>query len=572
MTMRSSLGLGILVLTWSSAIAAEGPIAATKYRGGQPVAPAPDGTIFCEAEEFAVEKPGWQARPWGENYFSGTFANTFLSRKGFLGAAEECDETTATIGINVANAGRYLVLARYEAAYRFETQFRVKVEQAGRVRMDRLYGARNNVKIWPFGEHLQKEVAWSWGGAENMVWEGHDAYADLDRGPAKITLLAGRQPAPQARRNVDLVMLTRDEAQIRERIEKEGYLPLDGMLTQAGDVWARLLNQSDGSITLLTLPNGIEHSPYWVHQRKWKPVVVKAAAGKTTDWTEVGSLLDTLNDGQWNLQAAPAEKDRPLHYKLELGVRTAAGAIEKIAEFESREPALHLTYQADTRYSRRFGTQEQVLHDLLAYLKTIPMRGRTPTQTLIYGYTFDPGLSPRYDAALREFRAMFGLRLTAPSRSRAPTSIGAARVRSNSEQTCKKLNESERRNIAVVSLGDEIGLEAPDAKAATEGFTAFLRSEGSAPVTWMRARAAIGPGLFSRPIPSSSSPSPGSITGRSATSTITASSRLSARPTSCAAGCPTPGSGPTSRRSTVVRASSTRARSLNGLPAFARTA
>ncbi len=113
MTMRSSLGLGILVLTWTAAIAAEGPIAATKYRGGQPVAPAPDGTIFCEAEEFAVEKPGWQARPWGENYFSGTFANTFLSRKAFLGAPEDCDETTATIAINVANAGRYLVLVRY---------------------------------------------------------------------------------------------------------------------------------------------------------------------------------------------------------------------------------------------------------------------------------------------------------------------------------------------------------------------------------------------------------------------------------------------------------------------------
>ena len=116
-------------------------------------------------------------------------------------------------------------------------------------------------------------------------------------------------------------MLTRDEAQVRERIEKEGYLPLDGMLTQAGDVWARLLNQSDGSAMSLTLPPGTEHSPYWVHLRQWKPVVVKADPGKTTAWTEVGGLLDTLNDGQWNLQAAPAEKDRPLHYKLELGVR-----------------------------------------------------------------------------------------------------------------------------------------------------------------------------------------------------------------------------------------------------------
>ncbi len=292
--------------------------------------------------------------------------------------------------------------------------------------------------------------------------------------------LAGPQPAPQARRNVDLVMLTRDEAQVRQRIEKEGYLPLDGMLTQAGDVWARLINQPDGSAMTLTFPNGTEHSPYWVHQRTWKPVVVKADPGKAVDWTEVGSVLDTLNDGQWNLQAAPVEKDRPLHYKLELGVRTAAGAIEKIAEFESREPALRLTYQADTRYSRRFGTQEQVLFDLLAYLKTIPMHGRTPSQTLIYGYTFEPGLSPRYDAAVREFRAMFGLRLTWPEPIAGTYVDWRGQSPEQLEETCKKLSETERRNIAVVSLGDEIGLPAPDAKAATEGFVAFLKAQGVA--------------------------------------------------------------------------------------------
>lgn len=480
MSGRTWWAWGLLVCAWASAEAAEEPIAAAKFRGGRPVTPAPDGTMFCEAEEFAVEKPGWQSRPWGENYYAGTFANTFLSRKAFLGAAADGEETAATITVNVADAGRYLVLVRYEATYRFQNQFRVHIEQAGRVRLDRLYGARDNVKIWPFGERLKKEVAWSWGAVENVVWEGHDAYANLDRGPAKITLIAGPQPAPQARRNVDLVMLTRDEDQVRQRIEKEGYLPLDGMLTQAGDVWARLVNQPDGSAMTLTLPNGTEHSPYWVHQRTWKPVVMTAEPGKTADWTEVGSVLDTLNDGQWNLKAAAAEKDRPLHYKLELGVRTAAGAVEKIAEFESRETALGLTYQADTRYSRRFGTQEQILFDLLAYLKTIPVRGRTPLQTLIYGYTFTPGLNPRYDAAVREFRALFGLRLTSPEPIAGTYVDWRGQSPEQLEETCKKLSETERRNIAVVSLGDEIGLPAPDAKAATEGFAAFLKAQGVA--------------------------------------------------------------------------------------------
>jgi len=474
---KTWLGWGLLVWAWASAGAAEGPIAAVTYRSGQPVRPAPDGTILCEAEEFAVDQPGWQARPWGENYFAGTFANTFLSRKAFLGAPEDGAETTATLAVQVAEPGRYLVLVRYEATHRFQTQFRVKIEQAGRVRMDRLYGATDNVKIWPFGERLKTHVAWSWGAVENVVWEGHDAAADLDRGLAKITLVAGPQPAPQARRHVDLVMLTRDEAQVRQRIEKENYLPLDGMLTQAGDVWARLINQPDGSAMRLTLPNGTEHSPYWVHLRTWKPVVMTAEPGQTVDWTEVGSLLDTLNDGQWNLKAASVEPDRPLHYRLELGVRTAAGAIDKIAEFESRQPALRLTYQADTRYARRFGVQEQVLFDLLAYLKKIPMRGRTPTQTPIYGYTFTPGLSPRYDAAVREFRELFSLRLTSPEPVAGTYVDWRGQSPEKLQETCKKLSETERRNIAVVSLGDEIGLPAPDAQAATEGFVAFLKAQ-----------------------------------------------------------------------------------------------
>ena len=148
------------VFFWATGLGLRCTVAA--HAAERLVTPSPDGTIVCEAEEFAVEKPGWQAKPWGENYYAATFANTFLSRKAFLGAAENGDETVAAIAIEVKEPGKYLVLVRYEAAYRFETQFRVKVEQAGRVRLDRLYGARDNLKIWPFGKRLQKEVAWPW--------------------------------------------------------------------------------------------------------------------------------------------------------------------------------------------------------------------------------------------------------------------------------------------------------------------------------------------------------------------------------------------------------------------------
>ena len=149
-----------------------------------------------------------------------------LSRKAYL--VREQAEGTATIRVRVPKAGRYLVLVRYEAAYRFETQFRVKVEQNGKAALDRLYGARKNLKIWAFSQKLKAEHAWSWGASENIVWEGHNAYANLKPGIATITLTTGKQPAPAAKRNIDCLLLTTDEEQVKMRIDKERYLPLDG--------------------------------------------------------------------------------------------------------------------------------------------------------------------------------------------------------------------------------------------------------------------------------------------------------------------------------------------------------
>ena len=207
-------------------------------------------------------------------------------------------------------AGRYLALVRYETVYRFETQFRLRIEQNGKQLFDRLYGARANVKIWAFKEKLKKELAWPWGAVENIVWEGHDAAVNLAAGRAKLTLVAGPQKGVNAaRRNVDLVMLTSDEKQVKKRIDKENYLPLDGMLTQADDVYLKVHNNKGGAALSLTVPPATEHSPYWVHLRDWKPKTIAAATGQSTDWTEVGSLLDTLNDGQWLLTAKATGKE-----------------------------------------------------------------------------------------------------------------------------------------------------------------------------------------------------------------------------------------------------------------------
>jgi hypothetical protein len=442
----------------------------------------PDGLVVCEAEEFTVTSPGWKPGRWGENYYAATFANAFLSRKAFLGSPEQADDARATIRVNVPAAGRYLVLVRYEAAYRFETQFKVVVEQGGAKVLDRLYGARGNLKIWAFRQGLKSEVGWDWGAGENVVWEGHDAFADLKPGEATITLVAGRQPEPAARRNVDLVMLTTDASQVKTRIEKENYLPLDGMLTQSGDVWLRVTNPGGTPIVFASgkAPAGgnwQEHSPYWVHMRNWKPASIKVEPGRTSDWVEVGGLMDSLNDGQWTWSA-----DGP--YQAEFGVKGPAGQIEPIATFTGEKGDLALAADADTRRSRRLRKTDQVLYDLLDYLKQQPAHGRTPERTPIFGYTFTPiAGDARHVAAVAEFKRMFGLAdVEGQSGSRGRGFVDVRGVPTDKlADYCQKLGDA-AREMLVVSLGDEISLPAPPKNDATHGaFRSWLKTRGLRP-------------------------------------------------------------------------------------------
>src|SRR5688572_22235480 len=60
------------------------------FRKDVPVAAQSDGAIIAEAEEFDPAA-GWKAMNWGENYYAATIANTFLSRKAFLGADAQAD-------------------------------------------------------------------------------------------------------------------------------------------------------------------------------------------------------------------------------------------------------------------------------------------------------------------------------------------------------------------------------------------------------------------------------------------------------------------------------------------------
>lgn len=486
----------IACLACSGHVSAAPTTAPADYRAAfGPVKPISDTTVIAEAEEFRVQSggatnaaKGWEPKQWGENYYAATFANTFLSRKAFLGAPEQTGDSVAEIVVTVPKAGRYLALVRYEAAHQFQTQFRLKIEQGNKTRLDRLYGARDNPKIWAFHEKIKPQVVWSWGAGEDVVWEGHDALLDLDAGTAKLSLIVGPQPEPAARRNVDLVMLTSDLDQVRHRIETENYLPLDGMLTQSGDLYLKLHNDPSGARVVVTVPPGIEHSPYWVHQRTWTPVKLEAGPGKSTDWVEVGSLLDSMNDGQWRLSATG---EGALRFALEFGVRTAAGDIRTIRRFENLTRDIELAYRADTRYEPKIQSSDEVLYDLLADLKQRPVFGIAPRRTLIYGHTFERRPhDEKFNAAIDEFVSLIGATAMLGSDQKdVPDDGGPVRgyidVRDKTPEQVKAITEKLTRQhlaekVAVVSMGDEIGLPHPPAHD-DDAFRQFLRSRNLTP-------------------------------------------------------------------------------------------
>lgn len=488
--------------------------AAQGFRQGLPVQPVSETTLVCEAEEFAVDGKGWQAKPFGMNYYAATFANSFLSRQAYLGAPEQGETTSARLDVQVPKAGKYLALIRYEAPFKFEAQFRLIIEQQGTKVLDRLYGSRANLRIWAFREKLKKEVGWSWGAVENLVWEGHDADVTLAPGKATLTLVAGKQPEPAARRNVDLVMLTSDLGQVSMRIDKENYLPLDGMLTQTGDLFLKVHNRSESAALSLTVPHGIEHSPYWVHLRSWKPLSVAAKPGQVTDWVEVGGQLDTLSNGQWTL--TPVAKG-PVHYDVEFGLKNAAGTIETIRRFDGIKGNLELAYDGATRYSRRIRLADDVLYDLVAFLKKHPVQGTPPQRTLIYGYTFNAKpADPRYMAALEEFTKIMGATALGRDSVEELTDHGLVRgyidVRGvptpKLEEYCKKLQANKRADrIAVVSLGDEIGLAVPPANDH-KGFRAWLATQNLKPGD-VQAGAASWDAVLYTPKPETAQTMPG---------------------------------------------------------------
>ena len=285
---------------------------------------------------------------WGENYFASTFHNVFLSRKGFLSAPRHPPAGAATctseMVVEIAEAGLYLPLVRYEAPFNFESMFRLSISQSGTEVYAAVMGGRSQGKVngfricqpgGHFGPHsLGPECRFGWGTTEAMVWQGTEGRVQLQKGLATVSLtidaadLSPPRTAPM--RNVDVVVLTSNLSDVATRLtigNRLGNTPLDGMLRQQGDVFARVINRGPSEVNI-SLPKGKIHSSANTHI--WFPTKDGAGGDDVTDvtpllmlqagpehsgrstsrWVEIGGLLDGLNSGEWQPLAA-VDTDQP---------------------------------------------------------------------------------------------------------------------------------------------------------------------------------------------------------------------------------------------------------------------
>ena len=177
---------------------------------------------------------------------------------------------------------------------------------------------------------------------------------------------------------------------------------------------------------------------------------------------------DTLAHGQWFWTG-----DGP--YEAEFALKTAGGAMERLGLFSGEGP-LVLAADCDTRYTKRLRLREDVLFDLLAYLKEHPNHGKTPELTPIFAYTFDPldEGGPHSDA-VAEFKKLFALRATKPEGGY--TDVRSVKTE-QLEAYCREKFGVSRESMSVVSLGDEIRLPGPAKQGAEADFQAWVQARG----------------------------------------------------------------------------------------------
>lgn len=438
--------------------------------------------LVLEAEDLAP-RGVWRVEPWEKGYFCATFANDFVSRQAFLCAPEQCPVSQAAADFTVPEFGEYALFARYACPYLYNATFSVRIEQRGRIVFARTFGKVRNPKMWPFGGGIQPMASYPWGGGDNMVWEGDPVAFPLRKGPARIVLTAGPQDEPAAQRQVDVFLLTPLDEEVRTRLRKWRYLPLDAFLTQRGDLAFRVTNPRDGLAPLLVELTTIEHSPYWVHGRTaWrrplrigaagvvtgKPTVTDyLAKGRSSPWIDIGDRVDRLNESTLKAVVryeSPQTKGTDAVFEFATPLRGGRRRVVKRVRYtDATTRLIRFAVPGNVPGRKPIKTAEEELEALLRYARSLPDRGKPPEFIGI--------------------RGVFTSHFVGRDSSQRVKDLAAA-IRK------ELIGDADEKGIHVESLGDEIGLRpARESPEVEEKFRHYLRGKGVKPEDLLSAPA-----------------------------------------------------------------------------------
>ncbi|NQT89021.1 beta-galactosidase trimerization domain-containing protein [bacterium] len=504
--------------------------------------------LFAEAEDFTVER-GWEVVPYGENYFASTFAVTFLSRMACLGAPEQA-EGVAVQTIRIPSAGNYRVFARYEQPFDFSAEFTLVVEQGGKAVYRETFGRLADEKIWAFNGHERSPmVRYSWGGTDNIVWQNRGAAVRLAAGPATVRLIAAPQldkgdpRAMAARRHVDVICLTNDDAGLEVQRTKARYLELDGWLVQDGDLFVRFTNPKDGLGPCIPIVRPFtqgQHSPYYVHVRDWPATrvlksgrLVDAASyaiagphsdavdakhlaplldlkaipeseylqpGDTSGWAPMGQVLDSLNNCIWLPAAQYKTKIREVDLEVEFAVPDGKGGLRPVRRTRVRGMPGSLSlvaFEIPGNVAQRpvIRTQLEAVQWVAEKVAAFPKKGRVPKRFPIYnlmGFSSATQQDNALGRAATELAVALGDNTLTPVRSVWCERLGVPKRRAaivahwrpgNMDSFRKTVENADKKeqlpHIRIVSYGDEVHI--PPAKPDAAKFEAWLRKRGVEP-------------------------------------------------------------------------------------------
>ncbi len=255
---------------------------------------AAPGALIIEAETLQPDQgASWKTIRYGENYFWDAIGNGYFSGEKLLSAPEHGLETSARLSAVVPQDGRYKLWVHYEAPADYNTCFGISVRQAGLEALNTVMGRADQVRLWPLGLGLRKQINPAYGGGDNVTWQG--AELDLKAGPAEFILTAVPNPEPAAKRNLDVIYLTTElsdtPANKTDPFLNDFCLP--------GRFWVRIHNTSAAPIRF-----GVD--AHW-NRRDWRPpgshvertglagLREPIAPGGHSEWIDLGALMDTIH-------------------------------------------------------------------------------------------------------------------------------------------------------------------------------------------------------------------------------------------------------------------------------------